>query len=65
MQNYDRFKPSQPPPTYGQNFVPPQDSKQTFHQTFKIEKPKYNDLWAGLLVRELAGALGVLWRLFC
>jgi len=26
------------------------DDKQTFQQTFKIEKPKWNDLWAGLLL---------------
>lgn len=28
----------------------PQDNKQSFEQTFKIEKPKLNDLWAGILV---------------
>lgn len=30
----------------------PQDlgEKRTFDQTFKIEKPKWNDLWAGVLV---------------
>jgi len=37
------------PPTYGDNFVAPMDDKQTFQQTFKIQKPKWNDLWAGLL----------------
>lgn len=25
------------------------DNKQDFEQTFKLEKPKYNDWWAGLL----------------
>jgi hypothetical protein len=25
------------------------DNKQSFEQTFKLDKPKYNDLWAGLL----------------
>jgi hypothetical protein len=25
------------------------DSKQSFEQTFKIDKPKFNDWWAGLL----------------
>ncbi|OAL47885.1 DUF580-domain-containing protein [Pyrenochaeta sp. DS3sAY3a] len=55
----------QQPPQYGQNFAPPQgppppqqgygqqghgDNKQSFEQTFKISKPKYNDLWAGLLL---------------
>lgn len=50
----------QPPPNYGQNYnagPPPQapmagaDGKQTYDQVFKLEKPKYNDLWAGVLVR--------------
>lgn len=26
------------------------DEKHSFEQTFKIEKPKWNDLWAGALV---------------
>ncbi|KAK5086113.1 pH nine-sensitive protein 1 [Lithohypha guttulata] len=38
------------PPPYGASFQPPMDDKQTFQQTFKIEKPKWNDLWAGLLL---------------
>ncbi|KAK5944574.1 pH nine-sensitive protein 1 [Knufia obscura] len=40
---------SQNPPEYGNSFQAPMDDKQTFQQTFKIEKPKWNDLWAGLL----------------
>lgn len=36
-----------PPPEYQQN-VP--QSGYSFDQAFKIEKPKWNDLWAGLLV---------------
>lgn len=40
----------QAPPNYGQNFSPPQDNKQDFQQTFKVEGPKFNDLWAGILV---------------
>ena len=49
----------QPPPTYGQSYstAPPAqgpvggyDGKQTFDEAFKLEKPKYNDLWAGILV---------------
>lgn len=48
----------QPPPSYGENYhtgAPPGpttggDGKQTFEQAFKIDKPKYNDLWAGILV---------------
>ena len=48
-------KAQQPPPNYGQEYQMPQtagDGKQTFEQTFKLDKPKYNDLWAGILVRE-------------
>lgn len=45
-------KYTQGPPTYGQNFNLPQDAKQDFQQTFVIQKPKFNDLWAGLLVSE-------------
>jgi hypothetical protein len=58
-QNHGYPPPQQPPPnktnegyaqppTYGQNF----DNKEDFQQTFKIEKPKFNDLWAGILVRQ-------------
>lgn len=36
-----------PAPQYHQN-VP--ESGYNFDQAFKIEKPKWNDLWAGLLV---------------
>ena len=39
----------QQPPTYGTSFNPPQDSNQDFKDTFEIKKPKWNDLWAGLL----------------
>ena len=42
---------SQNPPAYGHdNFAAPMDDKQSFEQTFKIQKPKWNDLWAGLLL---------------
>lgn len=46
----------QPPPNYGPSFTNGGQSmggegKQTFEQAFKLEKPKYNDLWAGILVR--------------
>lgn len=44
-----------PPPPYPENAPPPQ-SGQTFDQAFKIEGPKYNDIWAGLLVRYLLPA---------
>lgn len=50
---------SQPPPNYGQNFNPrPEmngyDNKPTFEQAFKIDKPKWNDWWAGLLFLAVA-----------
>ena len=55
------YQPQQPqqaksgygPPTYGQDFHMPQDNKQSFEQTFKVEKPKLNDLWAGILVSAI------------
>ena len=54
-------KYEQPPPNYGQNYqnpnmgptpvtAGPDGSKLSFEQTFKLEKPKYNDLWAGILL---------------
>ena len=52
---YDRKYP-QAPPEYGQNFNPPQNNQQSFDQTFRIPKPRFNDLWAGILVSE-RGAL--------
>ena len=56
--NEPGMNPSQPPPNYenkdGVSYGPPlptqTDGKQTFDQAFKLEKPKYNDLWAGILV---------------
>jgi hypothetical protein len=33
------------------------DEKHTFEQTFQIEKPKWNDLWAGALVCLPLGCL--------
>lgn len=56
----DGQKPfAQPPPQYGQNYAAPNGpppnqaygEKPTFDQQFKLDKPKYNDLWAGILVR--------------
>ncbi|KAL8999896.1 MAG: hypothetical protein Q9169_001302 [Polycauliona sp. 2 TL-2023] len=53
------LKSQPPPPNYGQayqNNAPPPlpqtggDGKQTFEQAFKLDKPKYNDLWAGILL---------------
>jgi len=38
------------PPPYG--YQPPQavSGEYTFDQAFRIDKPKWNDLWAGILV---------------
>ena len=48
-------KYQQPPPNYGPDFQNGGEpitggGKQTFAQAFKIDKPKWNDLWAGILV---------------
>jgi hypothetical protein len=61
QESYQQYPPQQqqynsPPPQY--NAPPPQDGKQategsygnpTFAQSFHIEKPKYNDIWAAIL----------------
>lgn len=52
-QQSQEMKSEYAPPTYGQDFHMPQDNKQSFEQTFKVEKPKLNDLWAGILVSWL------------
>lgn len=56
-QNGEESKYQQQPPNYDQNFQNPRPppvadngGKQTFAQAFKLDKPKYNDLWAGILV---------------
>lgn len=49
-EEYGKPQYTQNPPEYGSGFVPPVDDKQTFQQTFKIEKPKWNDLWAAILL---------------
>lgn len=51
-QQPQETKSAYAPPTYGQDFHMPTDNKQSFEQTFKVEKPKLNDLWAGILVRS-------------
>lgn len=38
-----------PPPTYNQQPHQNGDAKPSFEQTFKVERPKWNDLWAGIL----------------
>lgn len=55
---YNGYRPP-PPPQQQQQYGPPPnehgelDEKQSFDQTFKIERPKWNDLWAGILVSLL------------
>ena len=51
-QPNNNAQPTGPPPSYGQPYTqaPVEGNKFSFDQTFKIEKPKYNDLWAGILV---------------
>lgn len=52
-------KYQQAPPNYGQNYgngngnIAQQEmgGKQSFDETFKVTKPKYNDIWAAILVR--------------
>ncbi|KAI0149301.1 plasma-membrane choline transporter-domain-containing protein [Pestalotiopsis sp. NC0098] len=49
QQPYGQPPPGGPPQNYNnnnQNY----GEKPTFDQTFKIEKPKWNDLWAGILL---------------
>ena len=55
QEGYQEPKYPQQPPSYGQNYGPPTSvpaggEKTTFEQTFKLQKPKYNDIWAGILV---------------
>ncbi|KAI4204835.1 MAG: hypothetical protein LQ350_000901 [Teloschistes chrysophthalmus] len=58
QQPYNAYQQQQPPPSYGQNGPNGQnyqntsggDGKQTFEQAFKLNRPKYNDLWAGILL---------------
>lgn len=52
QQSYGQQPPQQQygmpnPPSYSQNFG---GEKPQFDQAFKIEKPKWNDLWAGILL---------------
>lgn len=57
-QNYQ-----QAPPNYGQNYGPQPGfggEKPTFAEAFKIDKPKWNDLWAGILfLAVVAGFVAV------
>ena len=61
---YANQPPQQPPPDYGKDYAPQPSynapnagGKNTFDQVFKLDKPKWNDLWAGVLV-SLAAARG-------
>ena len=53
------YDPSQPPPYGHQPYQAPQAGAgpYTFDQAFKVERPKWNDLWAGILVRPAAPPL--------
>lgn len=54
--NYDSQAPvseAKPPPPYPQQPADPPPPYKTFDDAFKIERPKYNDLWAGILVSFL------------
>jgi hypothetical protein len=59
QQQYEQPKYAQAPPQYGNNnnYVSqnyePQGEKQDFNQAFKLDKPKWNDWWAGVLVRDI------------
>ena len=57
QQNYQQSQQgySQAPPQYNTQYGPSPEAwnnneKPTFQQAFKIEKPKLNDWWAGLLL---------------
>lgn len=55
VYHQDRSKYQQPTPSYSHGIqnnevLPHGDNKPTFAQAFKIDKPRYNDLWAGILV---------------
>ena len=58
-QQPQEMKSGYAPPTYGQDFHMPQDNKQSFEQTFKVEKPKLNDLWAGILVSSFGSTASI------
>lgn len=50
-----QYSQQPPPPQYNQQpMYTPQDGKGSFDQAFKIEKPKWNDLWAAILVSTSA-----------
>jgi hypothetical protein len=61
---YNQGNHGQQPPQYSYNNYGPQSYEATgekigFDQAFKIEKPKWNDWWAGLLFLATFGAFVV------
>ena len=46
------YDPTPQKPTNGPQMEAGAGGKQTWDQTFKLDKPKYNDLWAGILVSD-------------
>lgn len=55
VNQQDQSKYEQPTPSYSHNLqdnegLPHGHEKPTFAQAFKIDKPRYNDMWAGILV---------------
>ncbi|KAK8006821.1 hypothetical protein PG989_000811 [Apiospora arundinis] len=48
-QPYGGQPPPPPPQQQQQAYATDGHEKMTFDQTFKVEKPKWNDLWAGIL----------------
>lgn len=51
---YGQPGPQAPAPGPGPNYTNGYGSeKPMFDQAFKLERPKYNDIWAGILVRSL------------
>lgn len=49
QQQYQEPIPPKGPPRYNEQMQQGQEGKQDFNQAFKMDKPKYNDIWAALL----------------
>lgn len=54
QDGYNPTQYTQQPPSYGNNTVLDGSQQQggekvSFEETFKIDRPKYNDLWAAIL----------------
>ena len=60
-QQYAPAQHMPPPPTYNANYGGGGgDTKPSFEQTFKVEKPKWNDLWAtAALLAVAAGVVAI------